>query len=141
LAYLNAWAHESSWINVSIASCPEFVDCSHDTERWENGLYLQHTLAQRFLSDLKVSNEQIFREMDVNMSVYGNYDLTGQKDQDGDPCPRTWDALRQCWSDDWKGYLYDQELKELDQRYKEFRYRVSDKCPDPKKIMDIIDAG
>tara|TARA_B110001450_G_C17381051_1_gene383736 strand:+ start:131 stop:418 length:288 start_codon:yes stop_codon:yes gene_type:complete len=79
--------------------------------------------------------------MDVNMSVYGNYDLTGQKDQDGDPCPRTWDAIRQCWSDDWKGYLYDQELKENDQRYKEFRYRVSDKCPDPKKIMDIIDVG
>jgi hypothetical protein len=61
LAYLSAWAHECSWINVSVASCSEFVDCSHDTERWENGLYLQHKLAQRFLSDLRFSNEQIFR--------------------------------------------------------------------------------
>jgi hypothetical protein len=57
LAYLNAWAHECQWINVSVASCSEFVDATHDTERWENGLYFQHSLAQRFLSDLKTSNE------------------------------------------------------------------------------------
>lgn len=75
------------------------------------------------------------------MSLFGNYDITGQKDQDGDPCPRTWDPMRQCWSDDWKGYLYDQELKQLETRFKEYRYRLADKCPDPKKIMDIIDAG
>jgi len=53
LAYLTAWAHENSWINVTVASCPEFVDVSHDIERMENGLYLQHTLAQRMLSDMK----------------------------------------------------------------------------------------
>jgi hypothetical protein len=29
----------------------------------------------------------------------------------------------------------------MDQRFKEYRYRIADVCPDPKKIMDIIDAG
>ena len=57
LAYLSAWAHDNEWINVSVYSCPEFVDASHDTERMENGLYVQHTLAQRMLADLKSSNE------------------------------------------------------------------------------------
>lgn len=75
------------------------------------------------------------------MSLFGQYDITGQKDGDGEPCPRTWDPIRQCWSDDWKGFLYDQELKQLDQRYKEYRYRLSDKCADPKKIIDIIDTA
>jgi len=75
------------------------------------------------------------------MSLYGQYDLTGAKDSDGEPCPRTWDPLRQCWSDDWKGYLYDQEMKMLDQRYKELKYRLSEKCPEPKTLMDIIEAG
>ena len=59
------------------------------------------------LNDLKIQNEQIFRDLEVNMSLYGQYDLTGAKDSDGEPCPRTWDPLRQCWSDDWKSYLYD----------------------------------
>jgi len=45
LAYLTAWAHENEWVNLTVASCPEFVDVSHDIERMENGLYVQHTLA------------------------------------------------------------------------------------------------
>jgi hypothetical protein len=32
-------------------------------------------------------------------------------------------------------------VKALDQRYKELEYRVSDKCPDPKTLMDIINTG
>lgn len=75
------------------------------------------------------------------MSRYGKYDITGFHDDEGEPCPRVWDPLRQCWSDDWKNFLYDQEKKIYDQRYKELRYRIADKCPDPVKIMDIIEAG
>lgn len=71
-------------------------------------------MAKRFLSDLRTQNEQIFKEMDVDLSRYGKYDMTGVKDGDPEPCPRTWDPLRQCWSDDWKAYLYDVELKFLE---------------------------
>ena len=141
LAYLSAWAHESSWINVTVASCPEFVDASHEIERMGNGLYLQPALAARVLSDLKTQNEQIFRELDVDMSRFGQYDLTGAKDADGEPCPRTWDPLRQCWSDDWKQYLYDDELKHEEVKGKLLDYRLSDKCSDPKKLIDIVEAG
>jgi len=45
------------------------------------------------------------------MSKYGKIDITGTKDINGEPCPRTWDEDRQCWSDDWKQYIYDTELK------------------------------
>ena len=61
LSYLTAWAHENQWVNLTVANCPEFVDVSHNTERMENGLYLQHSLATRMLNDLKISNEEIFR--------------------------------------------------------------------------------
>lgn len=54
------------------------------------------------LNDLTYSNEQLFHELDVDMSRYGQMDITGFKDSDGEPCPRVWDDLRQCWSDDWK---------------------------------------
>lgn len=72
------------------------------------------------------------------MSKYGQIDITGAKDINGEPCPRTWDEDRQCWSDDWKQYIYDTELKLINQRFDELDYRVSDKNPDPKTIMDII---
>ena len=75
------------------------------------------------------------------MSRYGQYDISGVKDADGDPFPRTWDPLRQCWSDDWKSFIYESEWKELDQRYKSMRYRVADKCPDPKTLMDIVETA
>lgn len=57
LAYLTSWAHENNWINFTIASCPEFVNCSTKIERWENGLYVQEDLAYRLLKDLKIQNE------------------------------------------------------------------------------------
>ena len=38
-------------------------------------------------------------------------------------------------------FVFDIELKEPDERYRELRYRLSDKCSDPKKLMDIVDAG
>jgi small subunit ribosomal protein S29 len=107
LAYLTAWAHENEWVNITVPSCSEFVDATHDTERMENGMYVQHSLATRMLSDMAIQNEQIFRECDVNMSRYGQFDISGVSDADGDPQPRTWDPLRQCWSDDWKNFLYD----------------------------------
>jgi hypothetical protein len=75
------------------------------------------------------------------MSRYGQYSMTGIRDSDGEACPRTWDPLRQCWSDDWKAFIYETEFKALDVRYKEMQYRISDKCRDPKKIMDIVEAG
>lgn len=48
------------------------------------------------------------------MSHYGKYDLTGHKPMDGDACPRTYDPIRQCWSDDWKMFLYEAEIKYYD---------------------------
>jgi hypothetical protein len=79
--------------------------------------------------------------MDVDMSRFGKFDITGVRDGDAEPCPRVWDPIRQCWSDDWKNFLYDQEIKSYEQRYKDLSYRLSDKCQDPKKIMDIVQAG
>lgn len=75
------------------------------------------------------------------MSKYGKYDNTGFKDRYGEPCPRTWDADRQCWSDDWKQFIYEQENKAMNQRYDELDYRVADKNPDPKTLMDIVRVG
>ena len=72
----------------------EFADGTYLVERMENGLYLQLELAQRFLSDLRVQNEELFSNMDVNMDRYGKFDMTGVRDGDPEPCPRTWDPLR-----------------------------------------------
>ena len=38
-------------------------------------------------------------------------------------------------------FLYEAELKEQEPRYKELRKRLSEKCDDPKKLMDIVQAG
>ena len=40
LAYLTAWAHENSWINITVPSCLELVDSTHLVERMDDGLYL-----------------------------------------------------------------------------------------------------
>ena len=62
------------------------------------------------LRAFKHSNEEIFRELDVDMSLYGKFDLTGVKDGDPEPCPRKWDPVRRKWSDDWKLNLFESEL-------------------------------
>ena len=41
LAYLTAWAHENSWVNLTFPHCDDVTeDAKHRPERMENGLYL-----------------------------------------------------------------------------------------------------
>lgn len=80
-------------------------------------------------------------EADVDMAHYGKMDITGVRDGDPEPCPRVWDERRQCWSDAWKEHLYDHEAKELNTIYEEMEYRLADKLPEPKKLIDIANYG
>ena len=75
------------------------------------------------------------------MSVYGKIDISGVKDGEPEPCPRVWDAERQCWSDEWKDQLYDFEIKSLQQKYEEMNTRCGQQLQNPKKLIDIIDHG
>lgn len=141
LTYVSAWAHENRWAVVNIPRCENFVDGKEEIFRFKNGLYLQPVLAKQLLFSLRTSNEYLFRNADVDMSVYGKIDISGQKDGDVEPCPKVWNAERQCWSDAWKEHLYDFEIKQLQQKYEEMNYRCADHLPNPKKLIDIIDLG
>jgi hypothetical protein len=94
LAYTTAWAHEKSWINFTISGPEEFTNGKSELFRWKNGLYLQKELAQNVLSDFRHSNEQLLQDFEVDMSLYGKFDISGVKDGDPEPCPRTWDPKR-----------------------------------------------
>ena len=75
------------------------------------------------------------------MSRYGKYDISGIKDGEPEPCPRVWDEKRKCWSDAWKTLLYDVEIKKFQETYERMNYRLSDKLSDPKKLIEIVEAG
>lgn len=62
------------------------------------------------LEAFRHSNEEMLREMDVDMNHYGKYDISGVKDGEPEPCPNTWDPVRERWSDDWKLNLFDSEI-------------------------------
>jgi hypothetical protein len=51
------------------------------------------------------------------MSNYGMYDLTGIRDDEPHPNPRVWDKTRQCWSDEWKEQLFENEIQWYQQKY------------------------
>ena len=104
-------------------------------------MYLQPELAERMLNDLKIQNEQTFKNLKVDMNLYGKIGMTGVHEDDGEPFPRTWDPILQCWSDDWKQYIYEAEWKFYDQKYKDLDYNLSQKCPEPKTLMDFIDVA
>ena len=132
LAYITAWAHENNWVNLSFPHCDQVMeDLNHRPERMENGLYLQVNLAARLLNDIYTANEAAFKEMDVNLDLYGKIDMTGVHEDDDDPCPREYDPIRQCWSDDWKKFLYDSEIRFYEQRYKDLAYNLANRCPEP----------
>ena len=83
----------------------------------------------------------LFRNTDVDLSVYGKIDISGLKDGEPEPCPKVWDPERQTWTDAWKEHLYDFEIKGLQQKYEEMNIRCSTQLSDPKKLIDIIDHG
>ena len=141
LSYVSAWAHENKWAVINIPRCEAFVDGKEELFRFKNGLYLQTNLAKQLLVSLRHSNELLFRTHDVDMSVYGKIDVSGVKDGEPEPCPKVWDAERECWSDAWKEHLYDFEIKNLQQKYEEMTHRCATQLPEPKKLIDILDLG
>lgn len=52
-----------------------------------------------------------------------------------------WDPRRKVWSDSWKEFLFDFEIKMIQKEYEAMNVRVSDKLRDPKKVIDIINFG
>ena len=141
LSYLTAWAHDSEWCSLAITDHERFVNATTDIFRFKNGLYLQHDLAQQLCKEFLTSNEQLLRDQDVDMSVYGGYDISGIRDDEPEPCPRVWDELRKTWSDAWKDQLFEHEVQHYEQRYEAMNYRLSDKLRDPKKLVEIAQAG
>ena len=81
------------------------------------------------------------REHDVDMSLYGLYDISGVRDDEPEPCPRVWDADRKTWSDSWKQFLMDPEIEYFEKQYEGMNYRLSDKLGDPKKLIEIAQMG
>jgi hypothetical protein len=49
LAYLTAWAHENSWINVTISDHEDILGGKFNIHRHKNGLYLQFDLGKELL--------------------------------------------------------------------------------------------
>lgn len=113
MSYVTAWAHENNWMVVTVPRAEMFTDGSEEIFRYKNGLYLQSSFSKEYLYDFRISNEQLLRNTDVNMSLYGKYDISGVKDGDPEPCPRVWDKERETWTDSWKEHLFDFEIKYL----------------------------
>lgn len=80
-------------------------------------------------------------QTEVDLSRYGRIDLSGLKDGEPHPNPKVWDSERECWSDSWKENMYDFEVKYFQQLYEEMRYRLADKLPTPKTLIEIADYG
>lgn len=139
LTYATAWAHESRWFNVTISDSESLIGGKKDLFRYKNGLYLQLELAHSMLVGFRHTNEELLREMDVDMSRYGKYEMTGVKDGDPQPCENTWDPIREKWSDDWKMNLFETEIQNAKALYETMDYRLSDRLRDPKKMIDICD--
>ena len=88
-----------------------------------------------------ISNEQLLNEVDVDMSNYGMYDISGVRDDEPEPNPREWDEVRKCWTDHWKEHLFEHELLWYQNKYDAMNYRLSDKLADPKKLIEIAQMG
>lgn len=126
---------------MTISNPEEFVGGRFNTFRYKNGLYLQNEFAKCMLEAFKHSNEELAREFDIDMTHYGKFDISGVKDGDPEPCPKTWDPKREKWSDDWKLNLFDSEVQTYQAKYETMNYRLGDRLPDPKKMIDICDFG
>lgn len=81
--------------------------------------------------------------MNVNLNIYGKYDMTGVHDREGEPFPRVWDNKRKVWSDSWKTNLSPAELMHYDQMVPIYSQKISDKdhLPAPNTLIDIANFG
>lgn len=104
-----------------------------------NGLYVVPVHVIKWLDQFKSVNEHLIKTLPVNLAIYGKMDITGvSPDEEFEPCPNLYDERRKTYSREIEEIYKERTLEGNDLRYK---YRLTDKLPTPKTILEIIDCG
>ena len=75
------------------------------------------------------------------MSIYGKMDISGIHADDPEPCPNVYNEAKGYWTHEWKNRLIPEEVEYLKLKYDTETNWVGRAVPDPKKMIEIVDAG
>ena len=141
LAYLGAWAHDNNWATILVPSGSKLARGMDRLVQHGCGLYMQPEYAKQILEGIQKTNEKLFAEIPVNMSLYGNYNLAGWDERDPPPVVREYDPKRQVWSDHWKSFFSEEQLKFIQSTPPGYEGRITNSLATPKTLLDIANLG
>eukprot|EP01017_Pseudomicrothorax_dubius_P033825 TRINITY_DN4568_c0_g1_i3.p1 TRINITY_DN4568_c0_g1~~TRINITY_DN4568_c0_g1_i3.p1 ORF type:complete len:684 (+),score=196.56 TRINITY_DN4568_c0_g1_i3:126-2177(+) len=140
LYYASMWAHKKGWVVMSVPSAYRLTWGPYDVKRHhDTGLYLQTELTQELLSSFRKANLALLREIPVNKKLYGKFNMAGIHDDEYDPVRIVYYPERKVWSNDWERFLKKAEREGIEREAREIRFRLADKLPNPKTLLDIVD--
>lgn len=152
---ITMWAYKSKWIVAKLPSAHLATNNKVETLVYheDSRLHLQIQFAEKILEDLYSCNSEIFAEMDVDMNIYGKFNLSGVHDEEPNPVPNFYIEDRQTYfyeydkikkkhdEEDMEGQEDEHFIKETEDDIEfrnELRRRLSNELPAPKKIKDIF---
>lgn len=103
LMYSTMWAHKNDWIVLCPPSAYDLTQNPKPIKRHpESGLFLHLELAADFLKKFRKTNEDLIKDIPVNLKLYGKFNSAGVHENEPPPNPPYWIAERQIWSNNWE---------------------------------------
>ena len=154
---ITMWAYKSKWI---VAKLPSAYLATHNRVETliyhpDSRLHLQYDFAIKILEDLFSCNREIFSEMEVDLNLYGKFNLSGVHDEEPNPVPNFYIEERQTYFYEYDNVRYQMDyvdgadeyedeykMKETEQEVEfkhQLRRRLSNELQKPTTIKDIYD--
>ena len=136
------WAHYKKWIVLNVPSAFDWTQ-----KEWKyirhplTGIYIQNELAQHWLKFFKNANEELLKQIPVDLKTYGLYNLSGQHDSECPAVPNIYYEDRKVHFEDHKQFLTEEEILLDAETNKDFRVRLKEKLIEPGTVLDILNYG
>lgn len=135
------WAHQNGWFVVKLPSVRALTHSKWTVRRDENSrLYLSEEFAVKMLKDIKQNNFHLLK-VHVKAHLYGEYNMSGVHNDEPNPVPNFYMEDRQTYFYESDRFLSEQELIEINKHKEDTNYRLSDRLPSPRNLLEIVNFG
>ncbi|CAK74508.1 unnamed protein product (macronuclear) [Paramecium tetraurelia] len=136
------FAQQTGWIVAVVPSGYNWTSLKYEAKRhFKTGLYMQPKAAQEWLEQFKEANQEHLKTFQVDLSLYGKFNLSGVHDDDPDPCPNLYDERRGYHFKDFEKFTTQEERDFEEAQDQIMSARITLKIPKPQYLQEIIDYG
>ena len=85
------------------------------------------------------SNEELLKDIPVDMNLYGKFNLVGVHDDEPNPVPNAYNKWRKYHFYDSDKFLINWEIDYIKEEQRKYKTRLREVLPEPKTLYELAE--